>query len=42
MVAEAVATQAVVLPYKPANKRPAAVKAALKMPRQRQALAVAR
>ena len=43
MVAEAVAaTQAVVLEYKPASKRPAPLKATLKMPRQRQALAAAR
>ena len=41
--AETVAsTQAVVLPYKPANKRPAPVKASLRMPRQRQAMAAAR
>jgi len=43
MVAEAVAaTQAVVLEYKPASKRPAPLKATLKMPRQRQAIAAAR
>jgi hypothetical protein len=43
MTAETVAApQGVVLPYKPASKRPAAVKATLKMPRQRQALAAAR
>ena len=42
MAADAVAPQAVVLPYKPANKRPVPVKATLKMPRQRQALAAAR
>jgi RNA polymerase sigma factor for flagellar operon FliA len=34
--------QAVVLAYKPAIKRPALVKATLKMPRQRQAIAAAR
>jgi len=42
MVAEAVATPAVVLEYKPASKRPAPLKATLKMPRQRQAIAAAR
>ncbi len=43
MVAETVAApQGVVLEYKPATKRPAAVKATLKMPRQRQAVAAAR
>ena len=43
MTAETVASpQGVVLAYKPANKRPAPVKATLKMPRQRQAIAAAR
>ena len=41
--AETVASpQAVVLAYKPASKRPAPVKASLRMPRQRQAIAAAR
>jgi RNA polymerase sigma factor for flagellar operon FliA len=43
MTAETVATpHGVVLPYKPANKKPAPAKAALKLPRQRQAIAAAR
>jgi len=43
MAAEMVASpQAVVLAYKPASKRPAPVKATLKMPGQRQAIAAAR
>jgi RNA polymerase sigma factor FliA len=43
MMAEKVAApQAVVLAYKPANKRPASGKATLKMPRERQAIAAAR
>ena len=43
MTAETVASpQGVVLAYKPASKRPAPVKATLKMPRQRQAIAAAR
>jgi len=43
MTAETVATShGVLLPYKPANKKPAPVKAALRVPRQRQAIAVAR
>jgi hypothetical protein len=43
ITAETVAApQGVVLPYKVANKRPAHVKATLKMPRQRQAIAAAR
>ena len=42
-VSETVAAPAaVVLPYKPAVKRPAPAKATLRMPRQRQALAAAR
>jgi len=42
-VAELVATpQAVVLPYKVVIKRPAPAKAALKMPRRREAVAAAR
>lgn len=41
--AETVASpQAVVLPYKLANKKPAPIKASLRMPRQRQAIAAAR
>jgi RNA polymerase sigma factor FliA len=42
MATAAIKPQGVVLAYKPANKRPAAVKASLKMPRQRQAIAAAR
>jgi len=43
MTAETVAVpQAIVLAYTPASKRPAALKATLKMPRQRQATAAAR
>ena len=43
MTAETVAApQGVVLPYKVTNKRPVQVKATLKMPRQRQAIAAAR
>ena len=43
ITAETVAApQAIVLPYTPANKRPAPLKATLKMPRQRQATAAAR
>jgi len=42
MIAEKVAPQAVVLAYKPANRRTASAKATLKMPRERQAVAAAR
>ena len=43
MTAETVATShGVLLPYKPVNKKPAPVKAALGLPRQRQAIAAAR
>ena len=39
---ETAAPQAVVLAFKPASKKPAPVKASLRMPRQRQPMAAAR
>jgi RNA polymerase sigma factor FliA len=40
--AETAAPHAVVMPFKPASKKPAAIKAPMRMPRQRQAIAAAR